>query len=271
MTNRLFFAGLKLTVSRESSDRAAFGTCFPYRSSTNSWWLVTALHTLRGVHPETGKLLGSFVPDRAEMKIPTRMPDGLHVGWLPGLAVRHEDGCWLAHPDAPSVDIAVMRLEPGVLPQEEHPHVRPANDMTSTEFEIVAGMDVFVLGYPDGFTGGGGFAVLKRGTIATHTGFRRPTPVAGDHFLIDTATRHGMSGGPAFAHMTGIVHDEALSTEEAVEAGQFAIGEGWRFVGMYTSRPLPDSAATLAQLGLVFHTSEIERAIAEGRPWDFGI
>ena len=59
---------------------------------------------------------------------------------------------------------------------------------------------MFVLGYPKGISGGRGFPIWKRASIATepdiqHDGLPK--------LLVDTATREGMSGAPVVAIADG--------------------------------------------------------------------
>jgi hypothetical protein len=68
----------------------------------------------------------------------------------------------------------------------------PINLITSKPLRIRVGMEVFILGYPFGASPPA-FPVWKRGTIASEPDLARLTQ---GYYLVDTASRPGMSGAP---------------------------------------------------------------------------
>src|SRR4051812_28778574 len=87
----------------------------------------------------------------------------------------------------------------------------------------------FVLGYPEGMIGPGRTPIWKRGSIASEPGYNwRDKP----SFLIDTATRNGMSGAPVVARHSGVLNlglGPGLSRDSI-------IGTVTKFVGIYSGR-----------------------------------
>lgn len=100
---------------------------------------------------------------------------------------------WLEHKDrAQGIDIAAIRIEPpqnvAVISQKKLGLVDNIN------FEV--GTDLFIVGFPFGFTLGNFLPIWKRGTVASEPLFR---PNGLSMFYIDSFVKPGMSGSPVFA------------------------------------------------------------------------
>lgn len=146
----------------------------------------------------------------------------------------------------PNVDVVVFEMS-GV----ETTALRFANKVCDPENvpRLRTGMDVFVLGYPRGLTGGGKFPIWKRGSIASEPDIDVDNlPL----MYVDTATREGMSGAPVFASESGTWWPEGKKAPN-----DMVFGLGRRFLGVYSGRIGED--AFLAQLAMVWK----ERAIIE--------
>ena len=80
-----------------------------------------------------------------------------------------------------------------------------------------------------------------------------------------------MSGAPVFARETGLITIEGQRplTEEGILTDDMAFGQAFRFVGIYTQRPLFDPAGTQVQLGKVFNERLIAEIIGLRRPGDY--
>jgi hypothetical protein len=160
---------------------------------------------------------------------------------------------WFEHPTLGArVDAVALTID---LPGEVRPY--PIN---CGEFEAVPlepGLDVYLLGYPKGMTGGGLFPIWKRGSIATEP------DIDVDNLpkvLIDTATREGMSGAPVVAQIVG-----CWAPEGATHADQNVIGRGRRILGLYSGRVGDDEFR--AQLGTVWKLDAlVEIMTARSRP-----
>ena len=132
-----------------------------------------------------------------------------------------------------------------------------ANDpeLNLEKIVLMPSLDVFVLGFPRGMSGGANFPVWKRGSIASE-----PDLDIDDlpKIFIDTATREGMSGAPVFVIQRGYWRKEGKD-----RFGNFqevsGIGEGRRFIGVYSGRVGNDALS--AQLGVVWKHNVIDEII----------
>jgi len=109
--------------------------------------------------------------------------------------------------------------------------------------------DVFVLGYPRGISGGRGFPICKRASIATEP----EIDLDGPRMLIDTATREGMSGAPVVAIADGSYEVEG-SPLRYVHPGR-----SYKFVGVYSGRL--GKGEMEAQLGVVWKSRAIQEIV----------
>jgi len=238
----------------------AIGTAFFYLYKGKSY-LVTNWHNVTGRAPDTFKCISSqaALPDRLHIKIP--------------FSIQHESGAklmqWQTHAirlyedegDSPSkpvwyehsqyrhkVDLVVIPVN-GIEKTES----RAANDpnFELDNIRLRPGLDVFVLGFPRGISGGANFPIWKRGSIASEPDL----DIDGlPKIFIDTATREGMSGSPVYAQEIGY-----WSSEDAKNQNEAVIGQGRRFLGIYSGRVGNDPFK--AQLGIVWKASAIEETI----------
>jgi hypothetical protein len=125
----------------------------------------------------------------------------------------------------------------------------PINLYTARPLRIQIGMEVFILGYPFGIEPPG-LPVWKRGTIASEPDIVRMTS---GYYLVDTASRPGMSGAPVILRSW---------TSDYVEEGVRAITDtpATNVIGVYSGRL--HAATDEAQIGMVWHVSYIEEIIA---------
>src|SRR6478672_9371274 len=125
---------------------------------------------------------------------------------------------------------------------EPTPPNYPVNVYVNDDLEIRIGMDVFILGYPFGAKPPG-LPVWKRGSIASEPDLVRQTT---GFYLIDTASRPGMSGSPV------ILRSWTSPDGRAREPLN-------RLIGVYSGRLGADVAE--AQIGMVWHESFIPEII----------
>jgi hypothetical protein len=120
------------------------------------------------------------------------------------------------------------------------------------EIQIEVGMDVAILGYPRGISGGM-FPIWKRGAIASEPYHRIDNL---PKFYVDSATREGMSGSPVFACASGPIRYEgnpyAWQSQGVVR----------RFLGVYSGRVGNDALG--AQLGIVWKESVLAEILGFG-------
>jgi len=167
------------------------------------------------------------------------------------ITIRDEDSrpCWLVHPNR-NVDVAVLPL-----PYDGNDPVfalNPINGVEDPDLFVGVGMDCFVLGYPFGVSPPG-YPVWKRASIASEPDLIRMT---GDHMLVDTASRPGMSGAPVIVRTWGyhLLDDGHREVDEYARS---------KFVGIYSGRLA--AQPTEAQIGMVWGSYLIDEIIAGGR------
>lgn len=165
------------------------------------------------------------------------------------IRIRDEDDkpLWLIHP-CRRVDVAVLPIP--FRPEELTIALYPLNILANATLRINIGMDVFILGYPFKIEPPA-YPVWKRGSIASEPQLARITT---DYFLVDTASRPGMSGAPVIRRSW---------TNHMEEPGVVALIDPPlnRFIGVYSGR-LPTDHSYEAQLGLVWDASLIDEIIA---------
>src|SRR5262249_54395452 len=149
-------------------------------------------HVFSGRNPYTGQSTHSkgAIPDA--IRFPLHKKDQLgHFSKGHELGLQRTDGtpAWLQHPKGQDIDVAVASaMLPADATAYELPRPGEASDMV-----LSVAMDCFVLGFPKNLSHGEILPIWKRASVATEPDIPHDNlPV----FLIDTATREGMSGAP---------------------------------------------------------------------------
>lgn len=157
-------------------------------------YLITNWHVASATDFFTGHLLlkGGSRPNKFRCAFIINV--GRYDRELIELPVRDEndDPLWLIHTtqERHSVDIVALPLDGSAFRKQAA--VLPINDIAPARLAIGVGMDVFILGYPFG-PAPPSFPIWKRGSIASEPDLVKLT---GGRYLIDSATRPGMSGAP---------------------------------------------------------------------------
>lgn len=127
----------------------------------------------------------------------------------------------------------------------------PINSLKSdVDLKIAIGMDVFILGYPFGFSLPG-FPIWKRGSIASEPDLVHQT----DGYLhVDTASRPGMSGAPVIRRSWG-THSIASGGTSSHSVPQS------KFIGVYSGRRHTKDPSD-AQIGMVWMKSDVDDLVA---------
>jgi hypothetical protein len=159
---------------------------------------------------------------------------------------------WYEHPrHGREVDIGVLPVD---LPNKYKPIC--LNEIKTTEMRLRVSHDVFVLGYPLGLVGSHGMPLWKRASVASEPGTSEPS------FLVDTATRPGMSGAPVIHRYRGFYkHDESKPDLDPNDW----FGEGDAFVGVYSGRL--GASEFEAQLGIVWKDYLIQEVVNGEKPY----
>jgi hypothetical protein len=210
-------------------------------------YLVSNWHNFAGRNPTTHQALSPTggVPDGVSCYA-ILSGEFINRQWL-RLPLRDANGpLWYEHPDFKSnIDIGVL---PVTLP--EGYQAKPINTLPMTEMRLSVSDDVFIIGYPFGLVQRGGMPIWKRASVASEPGMSEPT------FLVDTATRAGMSGSPVLHKYRGFYKTDP--TEQGVSGNDW-FGEGTQFVGVYSGR-IGESELE-AQLGRVWKKYLIDEVI----------
>jgi hypothetical protein len=238
----------------------ALGTAFIYVHEGQPYF-ITNWHNVTGRDPTTLKCLHKDValPDRLQIKIPYQGQDDSGARWvqwhLHMMPLYEDEGespmksIWYEHPEhRHNVDVVAIPFD------GEESGIQPANDpiLNLAKIRLRPSLDVFVLGFPRGMSGGANFPVWKRGSIASEPDI----DIDGlPKIFIDTATREGMSGSPVYAEDVGFVMPEGVT-----EVGDALIGRAKRFLGIYSGRIGADDDFK-TQLGIVWKPAAIEEII----------
>jgi hypothetical protein len=216
----------------------------------NKSYLITNWHVVSGRNNETGKCLAAHggTPDRLRALFrlaPSKFDTHAH-----DIALYDVEGnpTWLSHPvHGRKVDVVVIPLV-----ANSECIFSPINKLPKTNLSVQVGMDVFVLGFPFG-SAAPSLPVWKRGSIASEPELVR---FGERYYLVDTASRPGMSGAPVILRSYGSHLTESgssLTTEPAT-----------KFFGIYSGR-LSTKDSEDAQLGRVWPESFITEIIDANR------
>lgn len=158
---------------------------------------------------------------------------------------------WLIHfeQEKRPIDIVALPLDDEGL--KTNVILLPVNELAPAKLAIMIGMDVFILGYPFG-SKPPALPVWKRGSIASEPDLVRNST---GYYLVDTASRPGMSGSPVILRSWSNHILESMMWTTTTE--RLPID---RFIGVYSGRLRP----TGAQIGLVWHADYIEQIIDGG-------
>jgi len=216
--------------------------------------LMTNLHIVTGIHPETGIILSPTGGVPNEILIHHNLAD--HLGqWIPRTESLLENGepRWLRHPRlGPETDFVALPL------RELNDTVLFPHSLGLGDPLIVVGPaeKVSVVGFPFGIRTGGSLALWTTGYVASepqidHDG--RPI------FLIDCRARPGQSGSPVIAQRSGGM----LPLEDG--SSKVFSGPVSRFLGIYSGRINPES-----DLGIVWKAEVIKELVASLSPDESG-
>lgn len=235
----------------------AVATGFLYEHGGRTF-LVTNYHVVSGRHPETGSVITKcgLCPDSIQLGIPVasgrREPSSellVELKWFDMPLFTNDEPAkpiWFEHPShGRRLDVVAIDVD-----ADDEFQIVPANSEAHDleAISIYPGMDAFIIGFPLGMGGPGHLPLWKRGTIATEPDFDL------DHlpkFLVDTATREGMSGAPVYAQEVGY-----WLPDGEIDARKASLGKGCRFVGVYSGR-LGANDEFKAQLGVVWKESAL--------------
>lgn len=257
----LSLMSLRLTLCREETE-LAHATGFVVQAGQDLL-LFSNRHVFSGRNPETGQPLHSrgAIPDAIRVSHHKTGSLGKFVPIPEQLIAQGESPQYVCHPDA-RVDVAAIRLSRNDAVDY---YVTDHKHDTAIQARITVASTVCIIGFPFGLSSYESLPIWKTGSIASEIDL----PYQGlPCFLVDAATRGGMSGSPVYAVLRG---------PYAVEGGGTTIGssETSRFMGIYSGRlrlPQPDlsglsedewrQACTLGtDIGMVWRPQVIDEVI----------
>lgn len=202
-------------------------------------YLVTNWHNFSGKHRETGEHISTTNCEPNMVRIFFHKL-GAAGKWVRCDVELLDEGkpIWIDHPrESAKIDLAAIEVRPPQDAQFSCPE-----ELTSTELITEVGAELFVVGYPFKIETVG-LPVWKRGSLAVELKVAQLSETG--RFLIDTATRQGMSGSLVVRKQTG---------SWVEEGGKYKAGRteaAHRFMGIYSGR-LGANKDGDAQLGIVW-------------------
>lgn len=219
----------------------------------NEWYLISNWHVFSGRNPTTGQPLdsGFGVPDCLRYTI----YGFINETQLKAESIHVELGCadsgtalWYQHPTmGQDIDI-------GCLPLNDAPIGFAKNLLDPTGHDpdmcIDLGHDLFLPGFPLGFSSYGMMPLWKRASLASSLEFG---PGIDTYFYVDTATRSGMSGAPCLAISNWKHYRMDRSTGKVTVVRQPL---SHRLLGVYSGRRNASDGFE-AQIGVVWRENRI--------------
>jgi hypothetical protein len=230
-----------------------------FYSHDGAIWLVSNWHVYAGRNPRTGQPLSKTgaTPDRVEYWTGRHVKDDYYEWdqrWEP-LVSASGDAQWRQHPShGQNVDVAALSL--GARPEFADLAINTQRDYFAPTV-LRMGAEVFLLGYPLAIEGNGKSPIWKRGSLAT---FPEGELAGRKAYLIDSATREGMSGAPVIFPETMLMnmHYGGIRTEIA----------RYRLGGTYSGR-FEKKDELGASLAVAWHSAYLDEILSGGRNGDF--
>jgi Trypsin-like peptidase domain len=232
-----------------------------------NYWLVTNWHVLTGRNVDDPSVCPHEIPNRLRLRLIVQFDQPEYQGGPEGQFLMQEQfielfdsdqqAMWYQHPRKNALDVAVLNAAPLV----DRFHLRGVNEVeNATDMAVQIGNQVFVLGYPLGFSHFMNAPIWKRGSIGSEPHLE--TVDSKGRVVIDATTRGGMSGAPVF--MREKTHYLAENGDIKTQAN------ATRFIGIYASRPNIAAPAGLieedrrAEIGFFYKSSCILETITNG-------
>ncbi len=231
---------------------SSIGTGFLWEYSGTSY-LVTNWHNVTGINPDTNKMLSGFIP--THIRVGLKIRDQVHHQFVGSQFFEFplytdEKPNWFEHVLGKRIDIAAIQLD---IKKIDRLVTKPLNQLSfDDDLESYVSMDCFIVGFPRGLKGRGHTPIWKKGSIATEPSIGYDDlPL----FLVDTATREGMSGSPVIGRhsgLSGLVDGKVISSTK--------IGTTQIMLGVYSGRIGADELGV--QLGRVWKINVVNEILA---------
>lgn len=283
---------------RKGTQPLAIGSGVIYERN-DKYYIATAWHNLTGRHSESLRPLSKTggLPDNVVAVVPLNVDDlsqsgGVRMPFTLTLET-DEKTSYLVHPKGwPRIDAAVIPIDPNApLAQELHLSTGDVRQrLCSMRFSVGAesttdiqsiqrcagayatcgiapedllglGDDLFILGYPRGVSDFYASPIWKRATVASdpQLGWNREPK-----FLVDCASREGMSGAPVVLYSrTGLVDINGFTSQGAPRSALLQ--------GIYVGRVLDPTSSSEdrmfeAQIGTVWKREVLDEIIDANVP-----
>lgn len=246
---RLTCNGLELTKATGSFYRAG-----------DEVFLITNWHVLSGQNPTNFQPThkSGALPNEVHFPMYLQNESPFETCWVTASLVDSSGyRVWLEHCHyGPQVDIAALRVTYFQTEIETIMGLRKRvfyclTDWVIQGIEYFIGEDLFILGFPLDYRCTGHFPIWKRASIASEPQLNVDNVPM---FLIDTATRPGMSGSPAIKITVNSATASNYDAKDAIHSRSI------RFLGIYSGRFVGE--AQEAQLGKVWKEVLIQDIIA---------
>jgi hypothetical protein len=229
----------------------ATGYFYSYKGAT---WLVSNWHVFAGRDPRTGQCLSKkgATPARVEFWTGRHVQDTYYEWDLQSEPLLDKSGAslWRQHPTlGQNIDVAALPLGNQQGLQNLAINAQP-DYFAPTKLRM--GAEVFLLGYPLAIEGNGKFPIWKRGSLAT---FPNGEIAGRKAYLIDSATREGMSGSPVIFPETMLMNMNygGIRTEIA----------RYRLGGTYSGR-FEKTDELGASLAVAWHSDYLDDIVSGG-------
>jgi hypothetical protein len=166
-------------TSRYENEDLAVGSAFFY-THENRDYLITNWHNVTGRRPWDKSHIHpcAALPDNLVIRFPiheNQEGGTIAYKWAPRVLKLYEDDdrlkpIWWEHPEhGYGVDAVAVAVEIEEIEGLSETKVVAANaeSLSLDLLQLIPGMDVFILGFPRGISGGGRFPLWKRGSIAS--------------------------------------------------------------------------------------------------------
>ena len=235
--------------------------------SENISYLISNWHIFSGREPTTGQPKNSdgAIPDTLEIQYrPKKNANMIEKISIP--LYENDKPKWIQHKtlgqrcDVAAIKITVSKLIyslNGNFYEDEPAYLNNLENAADMKIEI--GMDTFVLGYPFGIKRTQIFPIWKRASIASDYMVNFDDLPC---FLVDTATREGMSGSPVIARQS---HSYKTS-DNTIKMGYHP---QTKIIGIYSGRL--HGSEFEAQLGIVWRAENITEILTEKSPGYYDI
>ena len=226
---------------------------FFYENKENTY-LVSNWHVFSGRSCHTGQpLYSSAIPD--EMRIHFNAQRGNHFvenisqysigGSEFSLVDKDGNNKWMQHPAGQDVDVACIKIKIQKGYCVRFANAKP-NNTIDINLDLMSPSDeVVIVGFPNDIRQDPLFPIWKFGHVASEPQFKYAKQ---DCFLVDSATRKGMSGSPVYY----------LPRNVFLPGPRFSI-----FCGVYSGRYAGDELTDM-QLGRIWHINNIEEILSHG-------